>query len=105
MSYIQIINNSEKYITMLKEIKTETDKIYIKYTDIKPSDYLVKISDPLWGYYDVTTFIINEKQVNTNEIFLNYKVICGDFFCGEGFIQKIDCTITNKEWNFLSHLY
>lgn len=45
MSYIEIINNSEKYIEMLKQ----KDIIYIKCNDIKPSVDLVKRYDPLWG--------------------------------------------------------
>ena len=96
MAYIEIIHNSEKYIETLKQ----KDKIYIKYSDIKPSDYLVNISDTLSGYYDVKYFKINTTQFHSDDFFLNYKVICGDFFCGEGFLQKINKTIPNKEWNF-----
>ena len=96
MAYIEIINNSEKYIEMLKK----KDKIYIKYSDIKPSEYLVKITDTLSGYYDVKYFTINKTQINPDDYFSNYKVICGDFFCGEGFIEKIDKTIFTKEWVF-----
>jgi len=96
MAYIQIINNSEKYIEMLNQ----KDKIYIKYSDIKPSNYLVNISDTLTGYYDVNSFIINTTQFNPDYFFLNFKVICGDFFCGEGFLQKIDKTLPNKDWAF-----
>jgi len=96
MAYIEIINNSEKYIEMLKQ----KDKINIKYSDIKPSDYLIKSSDTLSGYYDVKYFTVNSIQINTDDFFLNYKVICGDFFCGEGFLQKINKTIPNKEWVF-----
>ena len=96
MAYIQIINNSEKYIEMLNQ----KDKIYIKYSDIKSSDYLVNKSDTLTGYYDVKYFIINTTQFNPDYFFFNCKVICGDFFCGEGFLQKIDKTIPNKEWTF-----
>jgi hypothetical protein len=96
MAYIEIINNSEKYIEMLKQ----KDKIYINYSDIKPSDYLVKISDTLSGYYDVEYFTINSTRFSPYDLFLNYKIICGDFFCGEGFLQKIDKTIPNKEWVF-----
>ena len=96
MEYIEIINNSEKYIEMLKQ----KDKIYIKYSDIKISDYLIKISDTLSGYYDVKYFTINEIQINPDDFFLNYKVIGGDFFYGEGFLQKIDKIIPTKEWIF-----
>ena len=96
MAYIEIINNSEKYIEMLKQ----KDKIHIIYSDIKPSDYLIKSSDTLSGYYDVKYFTVNAIQINTDDFFLNYKVICGDFFCGEGFLQKINKTIPNKEWVF-----
>ena len=96
MAYVEIINNSEKYIEMLKQ----KDKIYIKYSHIKPSDYLIKSSDTLSGYYDVKYFTVNAIQINTDDFFLNYKIICGDFFCGEGFLQKINKTIPNKEWAF-----
>ena len=98
MAYIEIINNSQKYIEMLKQ----KDKIYIKYSDIKPSDYLVKIYDTLSGYYDVKYFIINNIQFNPDDFFFKYKVICGDFYCGEGFLQKINNTIPSKEWIFKS---
>jgi hypothetical protein len=96
MSYIEIINNSEKYIEMLKQ----KDKIYIKYSDITRSDDLVKRSDPLFGYYDVKCFTINKIEFNPDDLFLNYKVICGDFFCGEGFLKKIDKKNSSKEWFF-----
>jgi len=99
MAYIEIINNSEKYIEMLKE----KDKIYIKYSDIKPSDILIKNSDTLSGYYDINFFTINTVRLNSDYFFLNYKIICGDFFCGEGFLQKIDKTIYNKEWIFTTY--
>ena len=68
MAYIEIINNSEKYIEMLKK----KDKIYIKNIDIKPSDYLVKIFDPLWGNYNVKSFRINEKDIDPKDLFPNY---------------------------------
>jgi len=93
MVYIEIINNSEKYIEMLKQ----KDIICIKNIDIKPSNYLVKISDPLWGYYNVKSFTINEKEVNPNDIFPNYKIICGDFFLGQGYLRKIDIIDKNNE--------
>jgi hypothetical protein len=96
MAYIEIIHNSEKYIEMLKQ----EDKIYIKYSDIKLSDYLVKNSDIISGYYDVKYFTINTKQFNPDDFFSNYKLICGDFFCEESFLQKINKRILRKEWLF-----
>ena len=84
MSYIEIISNSEKYIEMLKQ----KDIIYIKCNDIKPSVDLVKRYDPLWGYYDVKSFTINNTKVSPDEIFLNYQVSCGDCFLGECFLRK-----------------
>jgi hypothetical protein len=96
MTHIEVIHNAEKYIEILKQ----KDEIYIKYSDIKPSDYLVEIYDTLSGYYDVKFFTINKTQINNNDFFPNYKVLCGDFFCGEGFLKKIDMTIPNKEWKF-----
>jgi hypothetical protein len=96
MAYIEIINNSENYIEMLKQ----KDKIYINYSDIKASDELIKRYDPLFGYYDVKCFTINKKELNPDDLFLNYKIICGDFFCGEGYLKKIDKTISSEEWRF-----
>ena len=96
MTYINIINNSEKYIEMLKQ----KDKIYVREIDIKPCEELIKKNDTLWGYYDVKYFKINEKEIIPSDIFSNYKVICGDFFCGEGFLQKIFITKNNNEWIF-----
>jgi hypothetical protein len=84
MAHLEIINNSEKYIKLLQEI----DKISINFNDIKPSDNLIKSSDPLWGYYDVKSFTINNKQVEPHEIFPNYQVLCGDCFLGECFMWK-----------------
>jgi hypothetical protein len=69
MAYVEIINNSEKYIEMLKQ----KDKIYIKYSHIKPSDYLIKSSDTLSGYYDVKYFTVNAIQINTDDFFLIIK--------------------------------
>jgi hypothetical protein len=83
--YIDIINNSEKYIELLKS----NDKIYIKKCDIMQSNDLLKMSDPLWGFYNVKSFILNGQQLNPNDIFYGYQVLCGDFFCGEGFIIRI----------------
>ena len=74
----------------------QKDKICIKYSDIKPSDNLIKTSDTLSGYFDVKYFTINTTKYNPDDFFLNYKVICGDFFCGEGFLEKINKTIPNK---------
>lgn len=82
--YIEIINNSEKYIEMLKH----KDKIYINFNDIKPSNNLVKRYDPLWGYYDVKSFKINNSNVKPDEIFVDYYVSCGDCFLGECFLRK-----------------
>jgi len=96
MSYIEIINNSEKYIEMLNQ----KDKIYIRYADIKCSDDLVKRFDPLFGYYDVKCFTINKKELNPDDLFLNYKIICGDFFCGEGYLKKIYKPLPSNEWCF-----
>lgn len=85
MAYIEIINNSEKYIELLQQ----KDKIYIHYADIKPSDDLIKTYNPLWGYYGVKTFINDNKYVSTKEVFLNCELLCGDFLFGEGFLKKM----------------
>jgi len=82
--YIEIINNSEKYIEMLKK----KDKIYINLNDIKPSIVLVNRYDPLWGYYDVKSFRINDSHIKPDEIFVDYYILCGDCFHGECFLRK-----------------
>lgn len=84
-NYIQIYNNSEKYIDQLK-VK---DKISIKQIDLVPSYNLLKRNDPLWGYYDVKSFKIDEKEINPESIFPNYLIFCGDCFMGECYLKKI----------------
>ena len=78
------INNSEKYIKLLQQC----DKIYINLGDITPSDDLIKTSNPLWGYYNVKSFTINNSQVDPCEIFPNHQVLCGDCFHGECIMWK-----------------
>jgi hypothetical protein len=85
MSYLKIIKNSTKYIKLLKQ----KDEIYIQQFDIRPSSNLIKILDPLWGYYDVKTFTIDGKEVNPNVFFPNHKIICGNFFLGQGLLKKL----------------
>jgi hypothetical protein len=82
--YIEIINNSEKYIEMLKQ----KDIIYINSNDVKPSNDLVKRDDTLWGYYHVKSFKVNNSNVKPDEIFVDYYVSCGDCFLGECLLQK-----------------
>ena len=83
-NYIEITNNSEKYIEQLK-IK---DKISIKQIDLVPSYNLLKRNDPLWGYYDVKSFKIDEKEINLGNLFSNYSIYCGDCFMGECYLIK-----------------
>ena len=85
MTHIEITNNSENYIKLLQQ----RDKISINSNDIKPSDDLIKKRDPLWGYYNVKSFTINNKEVDPCEIFPNYQVLCGDCFYGKCFLWKI----------------
>lgn len=82
--YIEIINNSEKYIEMLKQ----RDKIDINLNDIRPSIELVNRYDPLWGYYNVKSFRINNIDFKPDEIFVDYYVSCGDCFRGKCFLRK-----------------
>ena len=84
MTHLKIINNSEKYIKLLQQC----DKIYINLGDITPSDDLIKTSNPLWGYYNVKSFTINNSQVDPCEIFPNHQVLCGDCFHGECIMWK-----------------
>jgi hypothetical protein len=91
--YIEIINNSEKYIEMLKQ----RDKIYINLNDIKPSIELLNRNDPLWGYYNVKSFRINDNDLKPNEIFVDYHVSCGDCFRGVCFLQKKKISFYEKE--------
>ena len=58
----------------------QKDIIYIKCNDIKASVDLVKRYDPLCGYYDVKSFTINNTEVSTDKMFLNYEVSCGECF-------------------------
>jgi len=83
--YIRITNNSEKYIDELK-IK---DKITINQNDLSPSGNLLKRSDPLWGYYNVKSFKIGEKEFTLDSLFSNYYIFCGDCFMGECYLKKV----------------
>ena len=83
-SYIEITNNSEKYINLLKT----QNKVLINYNDIKPSAGLTERPNPLWGYYDVKSFTLNNKQIKPNELIENYTILCGDFYCGSGYLIK-----------------
>lgn len=42
--------------------------------------------DPLWGYYDVRAFFLDGREVETSFLFPGFHVMCGDFFCGQGFL-------------------
>jgi len=83
-NYIQIHNNSEKYIEQLK-IK---DRILIKQIDLCPSDNLLQRNDPLWCYYYVKYFKIDEKEITPESVFPNYVISCGDCFMGECYLIK-----------------
>ncbi len=84
MAHLEITNNSEKYIKLLQQ----RDKISINSNDIKASDYLIKRCDPLCGYYNVKSFTINNKQIDSCELFPNYRVLCGDCYNDECFLLK-----------------
>lgn len=86
MVYIEIIKNADKY---LEELKTN-DKVKIVITDIKQSDELLKRNDPLWGYYNVKSFLINNEYINPKELLPDYYLTCGDFYCGWGYLLKRD---------------
>lgn len=83
--YIKIANNSEKYIDELR-IK---DKIKIKQIDLLPSANLILRSNPIWGYYNVQSFKIGEKEFKPESLFSNYYIICGDCFMGECYLRKV----------------
>ena len=104
MPHIEIIHNSEKYMNLLEK----NDKISIRQSDIIPSQDLIDRYDTLWGYYDVilpknNNFVgytgLNEGlQWDSNSNLHGYKIICGDFFCGSGFLQKIHIASNSKEF-------
>ena len=84
-NYIQIHTNSEKYIEKLQH----NDKISVQQTHFTASNNLLKRNDPLWGYYDVKSFKIDEKEINPETIFPNYLIVCGDCFMSECYLKKI----------------
>jgi hypothetical protein len=84
-NYLEIQNNSEKYI---EELKIH-DKISVNQNDLTLSNNLIKTKNPLWGYYSVKSFKIDEKNFNSESIFPNYDIYCGDCFMGECYLKKI----------------
>jgi len=84
-NYIQIVNNSEKYIEQLMT----RHKISIDQKDILTSSNLRETDDPLLGYYPVKSFIINENDIYTETLFSKYNIYCGDCFRGECYLLAI----------------
>jgi hypothetical protein len=78
------VNNSEKYIEKLKL----HDKILVKQRDLTLSNNLIKTNDLLWSYYSVKSFKIDEKDFNSESLFPNYNIYCGDCFMGECYLIK-----------------
>jgi len=78
------VNNSEKYIEKLKL----HDKISVKQIDLTLSYNLIKTNNPLWGYYSVKSFKIDEKDFTSESLFPNYNIYCGDCFMGECYLIK-----------------
>lgn len=83
--FIKITNNSVKYIEELR-IK---DKITINQNDLLPSDNLLIRRDPIWGYYNIKSFKIGEKEFEPASLFPNYYISCGDCFMGECYLRKV----------------
>jgi hypothetical protein len=50
------------------------------------SEDLIQQNNPLWGYYPVKTFIINEEEINAHQYFPYHYVLCGDSFGGECYL-------------------
>jgi hypothetical protein len=84
LEYIEMCNNSEKYIVNLQIC----DKITVKRIDICPSDQLIIRDDPLWGYYNVTAFKINGLSFSSQKFFPGYRVLCGDCYMDECYLLK-----------------
>jgi hypothetical protein len=82
--YIEIQNNSEIYIEKLKM----NDQVSVKQMDLIPSINLIERKDPLWGYYPVKSFKINEKEISPQILFPNYSISCGDCFRGVCYLIK-----------------
>ncbi|MFY7729921.1 MAG: hypothetical protein ACOVRN_10415 [Flavobacterium sp.] len=83
-SYIEIIYNAEHYI---KQLETR-DKILIEEDDILPSDNLIDRKDKLHGYYDVVSFTLNRKKIDTEDLLPGYTIVSGDFHKGVGYLIK-----------------
>ena len=84
-SYIQITNNCANYIEQLMK----SNKIEIKQTDLLPSQDLIDSYNPLWGYYNVKSFKVNEKVIASELLFPNHNVYCGDCFKGVCYLKAM----------------
>lgn len=82
--YVEIQNNSEKYIEQLKT----KDKVSVKQMDLIPSAQLIQRNDPLWGYYSVKSFNINDTDMSPKLLFPDYSILCGDCFQGKCYLIK-----------------
>ena len=68
---------------MVKRLKLD-EKLIILEKNVFRSEDLIKTNNPLWGWYPVKSFIINEKEIDV----LNEAYICGDAFEGECYIKR-----------------
>lgn len=83
-TYVKVRIEDKDMIEKLKE----GEKMYIFRKNIFPSPDLIKTNNPLWGFYDVLSFIIEEEEIFTKDIFGNDLIICGDYDMGECIIKK-----------------
>ena len=49
------------------------------------SEDLIKTNNPLWGWYPVKSFIMDENEIDIS----NEGYVCGDAFEGECYIKKV----------------
>ena len=66
------------------------EKMYVYRKNVFPSPDLIKTNNPLWGFYNVLSFIIDEEEFYTKDLFGDEIIVCGDYdyFMGECIMKK-----------------
>jgi hypothetical protein len=72
------------------------EKMYVYRKNVFPSPNLIKTNNPLWGFYNVLSFIIDEEEFYTKDLFEDKMIVCGDYDCfmGECIMKEIKLSLS-----------
>jgi hypothetical protein len=88
-TYVRVKMEDMRIVEKLKA----GEKIYILRKNVFPSEDLIQTNNPLWGFYDVLSFMIDGEEIYTKDLFQYEWIVCGDCDMGE-------CIIKNLEQNY-----